>query len=130
MGEFSPGWYPDPNNSLRKRYWNGSEWTPQTTEASAGADAWANRLNGTEDFREIGVSSQETIATSGLAESPRFWKGLAIVLAVVIGFSSCAVKDSWRMGVDGNGYTVYCEDGTISKSGGIQGACSHHGGVR
>jgi hypothetical protein len=29
----------------------------------------------------------------------------------------------------GNGYTVPCADGTISHSGGIQGACSHHGGV-
>jgi hypothetical protein len=35
-------------------------------------------------------------------------------------------------GVDlgpGNGYTVTCADGSISHSGGIQGACSHHGGV-
>jgi hypothetical protein len=29
----------------------------------------------------------------------------------------------------GEGYAVYCEDGTISYSGGIQGACSWHGGV-
>jgi hypothetical protein len=28
----------------------------------------------------------------------------------------------------GNGYTVTFADGTISHSGGIQGACSHHGG--
>jgi hypothetical protein len=27
-----------------------------------------------------------------------------------------------------NGYTVRCADGWISHSGGIQGACSHHGG--
>jgi hypothetical protein len=26
------------------------------------------------------------------------------------------------------GYPVRCKDGTISQSGGIQGACSHHGG--
>ncbi len=30
---------------------------------------------------------------------------------------------------NGNGYTVVCADGTVSDSGGIQGACSHHGGV-
>jgi hypothetical protein len=29
----------------------------------------------------------------------------------------------------GDGYTVPCADGSISHSGGIQGACSHHGGV-
>lgn len=30
---------------------------------------------------------------------------------------------------DGNGYPVQCADGMWSKSGGIQGACSGHGGV-
>lgn len=30
---------------------------------------------------------------------------------------------------NGRGYRVQCEDGTYSQSGGIQGACSHHGGV-
>lgn len=30
---------------------------------------------------------------------------------------------------DGTGYEVICEDGWVSQSGGIQGACSHHGGV-
>jgi hypothetical protein len=29
-----------------------------------------------------------------------------------------------------NGYTVVCADGWISHSGGRQGACSHHGGIR
>jgi hypothetical protein len=31
---------------------------------------------------------------------------------------------------NGNGTTVQCADGEFSHSGGIQGACSHHGGVR
>lgn len=31
---------------------------------------------------------------------------------------------------EGSGYVVECVDGTLSDSGGIQGACSHHGGVR
>ena len=31
---------------------------------------------------------------------------------------------------NGRGYRVLCADGTYSQSGGIQGACSHHGGVR
>jgi hypothetical protein len=30
---------------------------------------------------------------------------------------------------NGNGSTVQCNDGSFSQSGGIQGACSHHGGV-
>ena len=30
---------------------------------------------------------------------------------------------------DGGGYRVRCEDGTYSNAGGVQGACSWHGGV-
>ena len=30
---------------------------------------------------------------------------------------------------EGRGYRVRCADGTYSQSGGIQGACSHHGGI-
>jgi hypothetical protein len=58
--------------------------------------------------------------------------------------SSPAVPDSTNAGADpnfcdthdcipnypnGNGSTVQCSDGSYSQSGGIQGACSHHGGV-
>jgi hypothetical protein len=31
---------------------------------------------------------------------------------------------------NGNGYVVQCADGTWSRSGGEQGACSYHGGER
>jgi hypothetical protein len=31
---------------------------------------------------------------------------------------------------EGRGYVVVCQDGMISRSGGVQGACSQHGGVR
>lgn len=30
----------------------------------------------------------------------------------------------------GSGYNVTCADGWVSSSGGKQGACSHHGGIR
>lgn len=33
-------------------------------------------------------------------------------------------------GSGGSGYNVVCADGWVSSSGGKQGACSHHGGVR
>jgi len=33
-------------------------------------------------------------------------------------------------GAQFNGYVVTCADGWISHSGGRQGACSHHGGIR
>lgn len=41
----------------------------------------------------------------------------------------CSTHDCIPNYPNGNGYTVQCSDGTYSQSGGIQGACSHHGGV-
>jgi hypothetical protein len=43
--------------------------------------------------------------------------------------SFCDTHDCIPNYPNGNGYTVQCADGTYSQSGGIQGACSHHGGV-
>jgi hypothetical protein len=42
----------------------------------------------------------------------------------------CATHDCIPNYDNGHGSTVQCADGTYSHSGGIQGACSHHGGVR
>jgi hypothetical protein len=42
----------------------------------------------------------------------------------------CATHDCIPNFDNGSGYVVQCEDGTWSHSGGIQGACSWHGGVR
>jgi hypothetical protein len=42
----------------------------------------------------------------------------------------CSTHDCIPNYDDGNGATVQCADGSFSHSGGIQGACSHHGGVR
>jgi hypothetical protein len=41
----------------------------------------------------------------------------------------CATHDCIPNFDEGNCYVVQCEDGTWSHSGGIQGACSWHGGV-
>lgn len=38
--------------------------------------------------------------------------------------------DTYGGGPQYNGYVVTCRDGWISNSGGVQGACSGHGGVR
>jgi hypothetical protein len=42
--------------------------------------------------------------------------------------ASGGTNEPWGNG-GGNGYTVICNDGWVSESGGLQGACSHHGGV-
>jgi hypothetical protein len=41
----------------------------------------------------------------------------------------CSYFDCIPSFYDGNGYMVECRDASYSMSGGIQGACSHHGGV-
>jgi hypothetical protein len=43
--------------------------------------------------------------------------------------SFCDTHDCIPNYPNGNGSTVQCADGSYSHSGGIQGACSHHGGV-
>jgi hypothetical protein len=63
----------------------------------------------------------------GNTRRPIVW--VVVIVLVLVGIASCGTN-GWRMGVSGNGYQVTCEDGTVSQSGGIQGACSHHGGER
>jgi hypothetical protein len=44
------------------------------------------------------------------------------------GSAFCSTHDCIGNFDNGNGYVVECADGTWSHSGGIQGACSDHGG--
>lgn len=79
-----------------------------------------------------------TVAASLITNCPTLldsswrWPELWGFLAAQGGGSS---RDTWRDHDDGwgswsgDGYQVPCDDGTWSTSGGIQGACSHHGGV-
>lgn len=67
------------------------------------------------------------------------WKIVTAVLAIIVAgwlVSNPSDRPSGRSdgpyngGPQYNGYVVTCRDGWISHSGGIQGACSGHGGVR
>ena len=49
MATFSPGWYPDPDNSLQKRYWDGTRWTDAIQAEVAGADVWQSKLEAQEN---------------------------------------------------------------------------------
>lgn len=130
------GWYPDPDNSMRSRFWDGARWTDSTKPIENGADYW---------FKNVESENSPLPATSSIRAATAAPKGSAtkrskvptwlvvigIFLAIVVLVRGCeARQDFWRMGVDGNGYRVVCEDGTVSMSGGNQGACSQHGGVR
>jgi len=55
---------------------------------------------------------------------------IGVIVGVLILGNSCSGSNTWRMGVDGSGQSVTCQDGTTSLSGDKQGACSQHGGVR
>lgn len=46
------------------------------------------------------------------------------LLAITMGYGNSGTSNV------GGGSTVQCVDGSLSTAGGIQGACSHHGGVR
>jgi hypothetical protein len=130
MSSSSPGWYPDPDNSLQKRYWDGSKWTQSTQLDPNGADAWEKKSTYVKSETLLSDEAQRRIQKEQTDRSLGKWVvGIIIALVLIFGFQSCG-NHGWRMGVDGNGYQVTCQDGTISMSGGIQGACSHHGGVQ
>lgn len=123
-----PGWYPDPDNSLQKRYWSGTNWTDQVSTEPDGADAWQERS--AEPLRRVEQRTTGGANEAAPTSSASKWLiGIVVAIVLIVGLQSCENR-GWQMGVDGNGYQVTCQDGTISMSGGIQGACSHHGGVQ
>jgi hypothetical protein len=124
----SPGWYPDPNNNMLSRYWDGTAWTGSTQQLPGGADYWRKPSYAPTQTKASAIRARES-------QKPSWGAGrvAVIVIAVLIFFSaiqSCESSSGWRMGIDGDGYRVTCEDGTTSLSGGKPGACSQHGGVR
>lgn len=130
------GWYPDPDNSMQSRYWDGSRWTDSTKPIENGADYWFKNVESKNSQPSVtpSIRPPRTASRSSASERskvPTWLVVIGIYLAIVVLVRGCeAQQDLWRMGVDGNGYRVVCEDGTVSMSGGKQGACSQHGGVR
>ncbi|GAB2516294.1 uncharacterized protein DUF2510 [Paramicrobacterium agarici] len=140
----SPGWYTRPDDHSLEGYWDGDRWTAERP-ASPQSDAFKPRPT---------FKSNATIISIVVLPLLLIWG----VLAVLAPFSAepddttyitdtddnyidqpsdgnggygyrDPYYDDWVMGEDGTGYYVRCRDGTHSKSGGRQGACSHHGGV-
>lgn len=128
MNSSVPGWYPDPDNSLQEKYWDGHKWTMSVRSVPDGADAWQNRVSKTNSSNSS-EPSNSIYRTNDQSSSGKWLVWIIVGIVALAGFRSCE-NQGWRMGIDGNGYKVTCQDGTTSMSGGIQGACSHHGGVQ
>lgn len=117
------GWYPDPDNSLQKKFWDGQNWVDAVSPNQAGASYWEGKVNYSE------TTNNDKLPLKKHSKFRFSWPLLvSVAIALLIALQSCD-SGNWQMGVDGNGYKVTCRDGTISMSGGIQGACSQHGGV-
>lgn len=76
MSETPPaGWYPDPSDDSRQRYWDGSAWTEHTAaggQQPGGSPAWPQASPG-------GTPS----STSGYVEPPSPWLWQSIVATVL-----------------------------------------------
>ena len=129
----NPGWYMDPDNRLQQRYWDGQDWTTHTRAKPTAFDPWQPNdvpPSLTEKPEAPALSETRHDLQPGMSGGKKFLIIACTVIAVSLMFQSCGVNRGWQMGVDGNGYQVTCVDGATSMSGGKQGACSHHGGVR
>ncbi|WP_425563794.1 DUF2510 domain-containing protein [Rhodoglobus aureus] len=144
----SAGWYPDPDDSLKLRYCNGTSWTDQTCasanlsdrpppQTAAQSEPYPNHSGSISSPSKLAPASATALdpesraAVRILSPERRVGWAFAWVLAAFVLFSGCSGGfQVWQMGVDGNGHQVTCNDGTSSLSGGVQGACSGHGGVR
>ena len=93
------------------------------------ADAEIVKTGGGDPIRDVGLCPavvEPTPPTADYAEQYREELGDSYEPAL----DFCDTHECIPNFGNGRGYPVQCEDGTWSQSGGIQGACSWHGGVR
>jgi len=119
------GWFVDESNGQRLRYFDGKYWTDRYRSLPGAESVWEKTIDQTGT-----VPARASASSSGSGSAGKIALFIGVAILVLVLFQSCIANQGWRMGVDGNGYQVTCEDGTMSMSGGKQGACSHHGGVR
>lgn len=111
----SPGWYPDPGNSLRERYWDGHRWAVEPPAAPRRQMKPAKILGW---VIALGIGTLLVINNAS---------GSSTSTTPVVGSVPAYIAPQVQVN---SGYEVTCEDGTISHAGGKRGACSHHGGER
>jgi hypothetical protein len=127
----SPGWYPDPNNNMLSRYWDGTAWTGSTQQLPGGADYWRKPSHSRTPTKASAIRARESQKPSGgVQDGLRSPLSLSCSFLLRFRVVNRHLDGGWRMGIDGDGYRVTCQDGTVSLSGGEPGACSQHGGVR
>ena len=127
-------------------------YTPDTTELIAtGSSYWGSVAGNSVSNVEIGISNnlkkypsfglpQVKCLQKSILESPRtgmydfppeYCSISSDCYSTSVPFWSEDNQNNWtEPDSGGSGYQVVCNDGWVSQSGGIQGACSHHGGVR
>jgi hypothetical protein len=86
------------------------------------ADAYAAAHNTGSDSSSVGTNGSSSPDSSSGPAAPDSTNAGADP-------NFCDTHDCIPNYPNGNGSTVQCADGSYSQSGGIQGACSHHGGV-
>lgn len=91
--------------------------------ASEAQEAWLNDIDSQLQAR-VTPSTTQAVNPAPALPSPGAWLGSHSPPWDFCTFTPC-IASFWN----GRGYVVQCGDGLYSKSGGIQGACSSHGGV-
>jgi hypothetical protein len=103
-GVTPPGWYPDPTDSTRDRWWGGSGWTDQTRSSTRGADTGmaGPGAGGTADppthatvlrppADRVGPPVTAAVGpTLGAADVPRGGSGRRGLIAVLVGSTLAA----------------------------------------
>jgi hypothetical protein len=113
--------------------WNGSRYVPpDSTPQGLNDRTSCAAIRGT-DYRseservwfQTNCQSLPPVATVTPSPNPAAYLGSSNPPSDFCSFAPC-IANFWN----GRGYVVQCLDGLYSKSGGIQGSCSQHGGNR
>lgn len=85
MSETPPaGWYPDPQDDSRQRYWDGSAWTEHTADGTGQAASGA------------AASSSASMATSGSEPDTWTWQSIVVTILCCAPFGVAGALNAGR----------------------------------
>jgi hypothetical protein len=91
----SPGWYPDPDNNMLSRYWDGTAWTGSTQQLPGGAYYWRKPAHSRTPTKASAIRARESQKPSGGAG--RVAVTVIAVLLIFVAIQSCESSSGWRM---------------------------------